>query len=101
MNHYLCFDAGTQSVKVAVYSAEGECVAKAVNPTTLLYPHPGWVEMDVEEYFQLTLTGMKDCAEQMGRKGLDWRRWGRTSGPARRATRTLCASSPPCTHDGC
>lgn len=71
MNHYLCFDAGTQSVKVAVYSAEGECVAKAVNPTTLFYPHPGWVEMDVEEYFQLTLAGMKDCAEQMGRKGLD------------------------------
>ena len=71
MNHYLCFDAGTQSVKVAVYSAKGECVAKAVNPTTLFFPYPGWVEMDVEEYFQLTLAGMKDCAEQMGRKGLD------------------------------
>ena len=40
MNYYLCFDAGTQSVKVAVYSEDGQCAAKAVNPTTLSCPHP-------------------------------------------------------------
>ena len=69
--HYLCFDAGTQSVKVAVYDGEGACVARSVSPTTLSYPHPGWVEMDVEEYHALALKGMGDCAAQMRAKGLD------------------------------
>ncbi len=71
MNYYLCFDAGTQSVKVAVYSAEGECVAKSVSPTTLSYPHPGWVEMDVDEYYRLAVAGMRDCSGQMRARGLD------------------------------
>ena len=71
MGNYLCFDAGTQSVKVAVYSSEGQCLAKAVNPTTLSYPHPGWVEMNVDEYHVLTLAGMRACAAQMTEKGLD------------------------------
>lgn len=71
MNHYLCFDAGTQSVKVAVYDAAGERVAGAANPTTLLYPSPGWVQMDVNEYYALALEGMKACSAQMREKGLD------------------------------
>ena len=71
MNYYLCFDAGTQSVKVAVYSEDGQCAAKAVNPTTLSCPHPGWVEMDVDEYLELTLSGMRECASRMRQQGLD------------------------------
>ena len=71
MKHYICFDAGTQSVKVAVYDEAGTQVAAEVNPTTLNYPHPGWVEMDVHEYYTLALKGMKHCAEVMAEKGLD------------------------------
>ena len=47
---YLGFDAGTQSVKVTVYNEKMECVASTSAPTTLTYPHPGWVDMDVDEY---------------------------------------------------
>ncbi|MBQ7170590.1 MAG: carbohydrate kinase [Synergistaceae bacterium] len=71
MKHYICFDAGTQSVKVAVYDEAGNQVAVDVNPTTLNYPHAGWVEMDVDEYFRLALKGMKRCAEIMREKGID------------------------------
>ncbi|MBQ6971531.1 MAG: carbohydrate kinase [Synergistaceae bacterium] len=71
MKHYICFDAGTQSVKVAVYDEAGTQVAADVNPTTLNYPHAGWVEMDVDEYFRLALKGMKRCAEIMRDKGID------------------------------
>ncbi|MBQ3346992.1 MAG: carbohydrate kinase, partial [Synergistaceae bacterium] len=71
MKHYICFDAGTQSVKVAVYDEAGVQVAVDVNPTTLNYPHAGWVEMDVHEYFTLALKGMKKCAEIMRGKGID------------------------------
>ena len=71
MNYYLCFDAGTQSVKVAVYDAHGRQAAVNVNPTTLYYPNTGWVQMDVKEYYALALKGMKSCAEQLKAKGID------------------------------
>ena len=71
MNYYLCFDAGTQSVKAAVYDENGTQAAVDVTPTTLYYPHNGWVQMDVHEYYRLALKGMKACAEQMRAKGID------------------------------
>ena len=71
MNYYLCFDAGTQSVKVAVYDENGKQVAVNVNPTSLQYPKPGWVEMNVHEYFELVLRGAKRCVEIMREKNLD------------------------------
>lgn len=71
MNYYLVFDAGTQSVKTAVYSEAGECVAVSASQTTLSYPRAGWVEMDVEEYYLLTVKGMSECCAQMKSRGLD------------------------------
>jgi xylulokinase len=47
------------------------CVASSSLPTTLTYPQPGWVDMDVDEYLALTIHGMAACAEQMRRQGLD------------------------------
>ena len=71
MNYYICFDAGTQSVKVAIYDEAGTQVAVNVNPTTLYYPQAGWVEMDVHEYYELVLKGMRECALIMREKNLD------------------------------
>ena len=68
--YYMGFDAGTQSVKVAVYSDSGECVAMATAMTHLHTPQPGWVEMDVDEYYQLIKQCMRSCREQMDQKGL-------------------------------
>ena len=68
---YLGFDAGTQSVKVTVYNEKMECVASTAAPTTLTYPHPGWVDMDVDEYLALTVNGIAECGRQMREKGLD------------------------------
>ena len=53
MNYYLGFDAGTQSVKVAVYDEDMNCIVSSSAPTTLTYPEPGWVSMDVDEYLAL------------------------------------------------
>ncbi|MGN0466897.1 MAG: FGGY-family carbohydrate kinase [Lachnospiraceae bacterium] len=69
--YYLGFDAGTQSVKAAVYNIEMECVAQMSHPTTLVYPHPGWVEMDVDNYLDAAIKSIKSCVEQMKEKGLD------------------------------
>lgn len=70
-DYYLGFDAGTQSVKVAVYDEAMRCVAQSSAPTILTYPHPGWVSMDVDEYLELAIAGMASCAAQMREKGLD------------------------------
>ena len=63
--YYLGFDAGTQSVKVAVYDEQMTCVASSASPTTLTPPHPGWVEHGCDEYLELTIAGMAACAQQM------------------------------------
>lgn len=62
---YMGFDAGTQSVKVAVYDGNFQPVATRSLPTTLHYPHPGWVEMDADNYVAVTLECMKRVVEDL------------------------------------
>lgn len=69
--YYIGFDAGTQSVKVAVYNLELKCIAEQNYPTHLYYPKAGWVEMNVNEYLVAVKQGIKDCVIQMKAKGLD------------------------------
>ena len=52
---YMGFDAGTQSVKVAVYDEQFNCLTSHSLPTHLLYPQPGWVEMSADEFLEITV----------------------------------------------
>ena len=56
--YYLGFDAGTQSVKAAVYDSNMQCVTEHSTPTVLRYPHPGWVEMDADQYVEAAVTSI-------------------------------------------
>ena len=49
---------------------KGNQAAVDVNPTTLNYPQSGWVEMNVHEYFELALKGMKKCEEILREKNI-------------------------------
>lgn len=69
-SYYVVFDAGTQSVKVAVYSFAGKCVAAATAKTSLQYPRPGWVEMDIDEYYRSVKKCMRICSDRMRADGL-------------------------------
>lgn len=69
--YYIGFDAGTQSVKVGVYNQDWQCVAMDTAKTTLYYPQPGWVQMDVDEYYRLIKQCMRSCSDKMKAKGLD------------------------------
>ena len=69
--YYLGFDAGTQSVKVAVYDEDQHCLAMDTAKTHLAYPQPGWVQMDVDEYYRLIKQCMASCSRQMEEKGWD------------------------------
>ncbi len=68
--YYIGFDAGTQSVKVVLYSLEMECIAESNYPTFLYYPNPGWVEMKADEYLEQVKKGIRDCVEQAKEKGI-------------------------------
>ena len=59
--YYLGFDAGTQSVKTAVYDIDMNLIVQDTNATILNYPHPGWVEMDADQYLHATVTGIRNC----------------------------------------
>lgn len=69
--YYLGFDAGTQSVKTAIYDAGMNCIVSDSNETILTYPNPGWVEMNADQYLSAAVTGMKHCVLKMKEKGLD------------------------------
>lgn len=69
--YYLGFDAGTQSVKVVVCDSEMRCVAESSHPTTIRHPGPRSVEMDPDEYAELTIQGIAECTGQMLAKGLE------------------------------
>lgn len=69
--YYLGFDAGTQSVKTAVYDIDMNLIVQDTNETILNYPHPGWVEMDADQYLSATVTGIRNCVNKMKEKGLD------------------------------
>lgn len=68
---YMGFDAGTQSVKVAIYDSRMKCLAQASAPTTLHYPQPGWVQMSADEYLAIAVTCMKKCTDEIRGKGYD------------------------------
>lgn len=70
MKYYLGFDAGTQSVKVAVYDENMQEIVMSTAKTTLSYPQPGWVQMDVDEYYRLIKQCMRICSDGMKEKGL-------------------------------
>lgn len=69
--YYIGFDAGTQSVKVALYSLDMEMIAEASHPTEISYPHPGWAELHVDQYVEALKAGLKDVVKLATEKGVD------------------------------
>lgn len=68
---YLGFDAGTQSVKVSVYDENLNNLTSQSLPTILRYPNPGWVEMDLDEFLDITIRCIKRCTEDIKALGYD------------------------------
>jgi xylulokinase len=68
---YMGFDAGTQSVKVAVYDEKFACLTSHSLPTHIANPEKGWVEMDADEFLGITVKCMKACAESLRSMGRD------------------------------
>ncbi|UCD51059.1 MAG: glycerol kinase GlpK [Phycisphaerales bacterium] len=60
----LAVDQGTSGTKAVVFDAAGKVVAKATEPLTSYFPHPGFVEQDPVEIYQNVLAATKACLEK-------------------------------------
>lgn len=68
--HYLGIDAGTQSVKVGLWSSRGELVAGATRPLSISTPHEGWAEQDPESWWRATAAALRALAPRARRAGV-------------------------------
>ena len=48
-------DLGTSSTKAALYTTDGTLVAEAAADVPLLYPRPGVVEQDTDDFYRTCL----------------------------------------------
>ncbi len=66
MAHLIGIDIGTQGVKAAVYSTDGECLADAFEPSQPRRPAPGTVEEDPEFQVASTCRLIRECVGRTG-----------------------------------
>ncbi len=59
--YYIGFDNGTMGTKVAVFTADGMLVSEAYREHAILYPKPGWAEMDPDQFYRVVIDGIKEC----------------------------------------
>ncbi len=59
-------DLGTMGTKAAIFDTGGNLVALAFEESKLLYPKPGWVEQEPEDFYLSSLRTIKECLEKSG-----------------------------------
>jgi glycerol kinase len=72
MTAILAIDQGTTGSTALVFSQKGDILGRAYSEFTQYYPHPGWVEHDPEEIWQVSRRVMAQAlaASGIGRKEL-------------------------------
>ncbi len=75
---FLGLDVGTQSLRAALFDAEGNCRGFGTGPLDTFHPHPGWAEQDARQWWQaacsavpLALDRAAATADQIAGIGLD------------------------------
>ena len=64
-------DHGTSSTRCILFDARGVPAAIAQREQTMHYPHPGWVEMDMDEVWRLTQECIHEALESAGASAAD------------------------------
>ena len=59
-------DLGTMGTKAAIFDTEGNLVALAFEESKLLYPKPGLVEQEPEDFYLSSLRTINECLEKSG-----------------------------------
>jgi xylulokinase len=66
VQYVIAHDVGTSSVKSALISQQGEVTAHATSPYGLIYPQPGWVEQNPEDYWKGSVQNTHTLLEESG-----------------------------------
>lgn len=64
MRYIMAIDQGTTGTKVVLFDAEGQIHSSAAREITQLYPKPGWVEHDANEYWETAMVCAKEALER-------------------------------------
>ena len=62
----LGIDAGTSSIKVCAFSTDGRLLAKARRAVPVITPYPLWAEIDVGQYWELTVEAIREVTARCG-----------------------------------
>ena len=60
MNYYVGIDLGTSSVKTLLLSGDGEVVSSVTKEYPLYFPQVGWSEQNPEDWYNQTLSALKE-----------------------------------------
>jgi glycerol kinase len=70
-NHILALDQGTTSSRAMVFDEHARECSVARQPTTQLYPSPGWVNQDAAEIWTTTIETARAALHEAGLSGSD------------------------------
>ena len=68
MNYYVGIDLGTSSVKTLLLSSGGEVVSSVTKEYPLYFPHSGWSEQNPEDWYNQTLSALKELFRDIDTK---------------------------------
>jgi xylulokinase len=60
MKYLIGVDIGTTATKAALFDSEGQLLAEASQESKLIYPRPGWVEQDPEDFYRSTCVTIRE-----------------------------------------
>lgn len=66
VQYVIAHDVGTSSVKTALISQQGEVTVHATSPYDLVYPQPGWVEQNPEDYWNGSVQNTRTILAESG-----------------------------------
>jgi len=67
-SYVIAHDVGSSSVKTALINDRGEVLAHATSPYELVYPKPGWVEQDPEDYWRGSAKNTREVVKGISTK---------------------------------
>jgi len=62
--YYIGYDCGTMGTKVAIYADDSTLVAEAYRAHEIVYPKPGWAEMDPGQFYRVVAEGITECVKK-------------------------------------
>jgi glycerol kinase len=69
--YVMAIDQGTTGTRVILFDRNGSVRATSHREIRQIFPHPGWVEHDPEEYWETTITGAKESMAECGATATD------------------------------